>query len=509
MLNRILLVLIVFGFGFTLNPQPRIVTEKFFPDVQKEFNTPAFKKKRGFTNYEELIAYLNQLQQANSALMEIKYIGNSQKGMAIPMVVLTDKNAKDPIRVWMQGGLHGDEPASTEGMLHLIGEVLREPEMLQRLQIAVVPMANIDGYVKQDRYAANGLDLNRDQTKLMAPESVYLKQAFSDFRAEVAVDFHEYRPYRRDFVHYNRAGVTSLFDVMFLYSGNLNIPEELRNYTNDVFVHAARKTLDASGMRHHDYFTTADYHGDVHLNQGSVQSRSSATSYALSNCISSLIEVRGVGIGRTSFKRRVFCTYEVARSYLRTAYDQHDELRSVLARSEKARREVIVKSSRKVLNRNVAFIDLDTYTEVELPMVVHDGFHCIPKLSRSLPVAYALDANLKYIRTLVGKLKTLGVEVSILKDPKQVKIEKYIPTYLKRESASYEKVHRMDIRTRIERADTLLPAGTFLVHMNQKNAGLAAEVLEPEGPNSFISFGLLTPRLAPGRVLPYYRVIEN
>ena len=42
-------------------------------------------------------------------------------------------------------------------------------------------MANIDGYESHDRYAANGLDLNRDQTKLMAKESVSLKQAFSDF----------------------------------------------------------------------------------------------------------------------------------------------------------------------------------------------------------------------------------------------------------------------------------------------------------------------------------------
>lgn len=509
MLNRILLLLLLFGFGFTLNPQPKIVTEKFFPDVQKEFNTPAFKKKRGFTNYEELIAYLNELQKSNSSLMQIRYIGKSQKGKYIPMVILEDKSAQDPVRVWMQGGLHGDEPASTEGMLYLIGEILRQPELLQRLQIAIVPMANIDGYLKQNRYAANGLDLNRDQTKLMAPESVSLKRAFSDFKAEVAVDFHEFRPYRRDFVHYNRAGITTLFDVMFLYSGNLNIPEELRNYTNDVFVEGARKTLDASGMRHHDYFTTADYHGDVHLNQGSVQSRSSATSYALSNCISSLIEVRGVGIGRTSFSRRVFCTYEVARSYLQTAFDKRDELRSVLNKSEKSRERVVVNSSRKVLNQKVPFIDLDTYAEVELPMIVHDGFQCIPKLTRSVPLAYALNPDLKYVQILASKLRILGVQINTLEQPQQVKIEKYIPTYLKRESTTYEQVHRTDIRTRIQSADTLLPAGTLLVYMTQKNAGLAAEVLEPEGPNSFISFGLLQPRLKLGQPLPYYRIIEN
>ena len=42
-------------------------------------------------------------------------------------------------------------------------------------------MANIDGSIKQNRYASNGLDLNRDQTKLMAIESVSYQTSFYKF----------------------------------------------------------------------------------------------------------------------------------------------------------------------------------------------------------------------------------------------------------------------------------------------------------------------------------------
>ena len=31
------------------------------------------------------------------------------------------------------------------------------------------------------------------------PESNYLKKAFSNFGAEVAIDFHEYRPFRKEY----------------------------------------------------------------------------------------------------------------------------------------------------------------------------------------------------------------------------------------------------------------------------------------------------------------------
>ena len=64
----------------------------------------------------------------------------------------------------------------------LIQDLLNSaPETLDYLDISIVPMANIDGYLKISRYASNGLDLNRDNTKLMAPETIALKKAFNKF----------------------------------------------------------------------------------------------------------------------------------------------------------------------------------------------------------------------------------------------------------------------------------------------------------------------------------------
>jgi len=43
------------------SPQTKEVTEKFFPDVEVEINTPAFHKKKGFTTYKEMMNFLQPL----------------------------------------------------------------------------------------------------------------------------------------------------------------------------------------------------------------------------------------------------------------------------------------------------------------------------------------------------------------------------------------------------------------------------------------------------------------
>mgnify|MGYP001467402186 CR=1 FL=1 len=58
------------------------------------------------------------------------------------------------------------------------------------------------------------------------------------------------------------------------------------------------------GYRFRPYVSTTKVNNEIHFNQSGFNSRSNATSFALTNCVSALIEVRGVRIGKESFKRR-------------------------------------------------------------------------------------------------------------------------------------------------------------------------------------------------------------
>ncbi len=491
------------------NPQSKKMTEKFFPDPELEIHTPAFQKKKGFTSYEEMMEFLNALKAAHPNEMSISFIGKSQKGVDIPLVsIKKSEGDQDKLKVWIQGGLHGNEPASTEGVLYLIDRLLNDEKcsyLLDKLEMEIIPMANIDGFEKQDRYAANGLDLNRDQTKLMAPESIILKQAFSDYNPAVALDFHEYRPFRRDFTKLSTFGVTQEFDVMFLYSGNLNVPEKLRNYTHDLFVKNATQVLDANSLTHHDYLSTTDHLGGLWFNQGSVNARSSATSYALSNCISSLIEVRGVGIGRTSFTRRVNTTFLVATSYMKTAYDNADAIKSLLKETGSASPElVVVESKRKESKAKLEMIDVDTNDKINIDINLADAWYSSPTLTRKRPAAYLiLPGNV----AITDRLKVLGVAVETLEEPKEVQVEKYVIDTYKKAAEKYEEVYRQNSSAETVPMQKAFPKGTSIVYLDQERANLAIEVLEPEAANSFVTWDVI--ETSGGAELPIYRYLQK
>lgn len=488
------------------NPQSTRITETFFPDYQAlPHVTPALQKEKGFTNHEELMAFVQKMATDFPHLVKLREIGQSKKGLQIPMLLLSKPTEQPKIRVWLQGGLHGDEPASTESLLYLVYDLLHNAEnasLLEALEIAIVPMANVDGYLKQQRNNAEDIDLNRDQTKLMGHETPLLKKAFAAFDPQVALDFHEFRPYRRDFAKLGNFGVTSAYDLMFLYSGNLNVPPSLRDFTNSHFLNPAREKLTAAGLRHHDYFTTDEALGSIHFNMGSNSARSSATNFALQNRISTLFEVRGVGIGRTSFKRRMHSGYLVALSYLQQAAKSPDAIRQAIAAANAYADSVTVKSSRKVYKHALDFIDLDKVTLLPIELEVHDAGQTLPRLRRVRPAAYVLTADQLDV---VSKIRTFGFQVREIKSDTSLLVEQFSVKTYKKSAQKYEQVFTQTVTTQLEKATITFPAGAFLISMQQPMSNLLPELLEPEAPNSLVFFSLIPAKQ--GAILPIYRLL--
>lgn len=487
-----------------LNPQSKKITEKFFPNPDIEINTPAFNKKKGFTKYNEMMVYLDKIIATHSDVVKLSFIGESQKGKKIPMLVFNRSNNEDKVKIWFQAGLHGNEPASTEGILFFIQQLLTNKDyyyLLDKVTIAVVPMANIDGYEKNNRYSANGLDLNRDHTKLLAKESICLKRAFSDFGAEVSVDFHEYTPFRKDFAKLGAYGIANIYDVMFLYSGNLNVPKELRDYTNDRFVNNAREVLVENNLRYHDYVSSHKYQGSIHFKQGSNSARSSCTSFALTNSISSLIEVRGVGIGKTSFKRRVNSTFLVALSYLKSSYENIYEIKDVISKANKSKAIAVLKSKSRIYKKNIQTIDLDKSEEVKFEIIVHDKLDAIAISERPRPEAYLIH---KDEVSVIKKLQLLGLNLDSVLTENEIVVEQYIIEEYAIDAMKYEGVFMQKVKAKTNSVVLKINSEWLVLNMNQRKSNLAIEVLEPEAPNSFVSYSVIPTEK--GATLPIYRV---
>ena len=344
-----------------LSPQSKKITEKFFKEYEELENiTPALKKKKGYTNYKELIEFLNNISTTHPDKISLKYIGESAKGKKIPIMFLSNNSLnQQKLNIWMQGGLHGDEPAGTEAMLYLIHTLLNDSKytyLLDKIDLAILPMANIDGFLKNNRYAANGLDLNRDHTKLMAIETRLIKDAFVQFNPDVALDFHEYRPYRKDFAQLSTFGICSAYDVMFHNSSNLNIPENIRIMIDTLFTKNAKDELDKINLRHRNYMKSEKISGEIHFSQGTTTARSSSNSFALNNVFASLFEIRGVGIAKTSFKRRVNSGLTLALSYLKTSYNNTDLIKEQIEVANGMSNEIIVTIDKSIYSLSLIHI---------------------------------------------------------------------------------------------------------------------------------------------------------
>lgn len=487
-----------------LGIQPKIITQTFFPDPDIEIPTPGFSKKKGYTSITELLSFLKNKSIENPNQLSISFIGKSQGGIEIPAIRLVGKNpVENPIRVWLQGGLHGNEMGSVEGLLFLIHELLNNSDLLDEFEMMIIPVANPDGYKKENRYAKNGMDLNRDHTIISAPETKYLKSTFNLFDPELALDFHEYRPFRRDFVNFGNFGVTSMYDVMFLHTSNPNVPKKLRELIEDSFITPCQADLDKQGYTHHNYFSTEKHLGTIRIREGSISARSSSTSYALSNCVSSLIEIRGVGLGRTSFKRRVACVKEVGMSFLKSAVQSKHNMRKVLVHLTDTNRRVVYSSSYLTENRIMNFIDLEEKSVQGFEFEVRDLSEQRNIKTRSFPLAYLLTKEL--IPLIKPKLDVLGIKYKLVSSETldQNRIYSYNITKYLQDGIPEFRVRRQRVTSELRLLEKEQPFELLYVPTSQVRGAHLFELFEPEATSSYVAFDVIHTGL--NKKLKYYR----
>ena len=513
MLKKIIFFVLIFHFLATsaqLNQEPKKITNKFFSELNDLENiTPALKKKKGFTNYEELIDFIDEKVKKYPESVSSNFIGESQKGKKIPIVYINKKNHKDEkkLKVWMQGGLHGNEPASTESLLYLIHLILEDSDyhyLLNKIELAILPMANIDGFLKNDRYAANGLDLNRDHTKMMAPETKASKLAFANFDPHVALDFHEYRPFRKDFAQLSSFGIANPYDVMFLHTGNLNVPKNIRTIIDTLFVKNAKKSLDKLNLRHRHYIKSEKYKGEIHFSTGSNTARSSSNFYALNNGIATLFEIRGVGIGKTSFKRRINSGLSVGFSFLKTAYENSIFIFDEIAKANTYSNDIVLAHKRSTYTDVIKAIDIESNEMIDFETTMHSSKDSYAISKRDRPLAYIIKKN---NFGFIEKLKDVGVDYVEFQKDTIIYSGSYRVVEYNDNFKVYEKMKMQSVSTLIEYKDNMFTYGDIFISMNQKRSNLIAELLEPEAPNSYVSFGII--KTAIDEILPIYRITNK
>ena len=98
----------------------------------------------------------------------------------------------------------------------------------------------------------------------------------------------------------------------------------------------------------------------------------------------------------------------------------------------------------------------------------------------------------------------LGLEFDTVNDKKVYTLEQfYVKEYFK-EKMKYEGVFMQNVKATLEKVDVKVDGDWLILNMNQRKSNLAIEVLEPEAPNSFVSYSIIP--TFKGDILPIYRL---
>jgi len=126
---------------------------------------------------------------------QINQIGKSFLNKPIYHIILGNGPIK--ILIWTQ--MHGNEATATKVVFDLLN-VFKNPNSPQKVKailkfctIKIIPILNPDGALAYTRVNAQQIDLNRDATTLMAPESKLLRHTLNEFQPDFCFNLHDQR----------------------------------------------------------------------------------------------------------------------------------------------------------------------------------------------------------------------------------------------------------------------------------------------------------------------------
>ncbi|MES2946147.1 MAG: M14 family metallopeptidase [Pseudomonadota bacterium] len=493
-----------------------------FPAPSVIYNTPGLQAGREvFSTQTEIQGWLQDQAAAASRApgvrAEVMPIGRSQSGAALEALVLTRAPATNAAAlrasgkptVILIGQQHGNEPAGSEALLVISRELaqgLLQP-LLENINVLIVPRANPDGAVRDQRVTANGVDMNRDHLLLNTPEAQALARLARDYNPMVVVDAHEYTVVGR---YLEKFGTVQKFDALVQYATTANLPEFLTKAAEEWYRRPLVNALKNQGLSNEWYYTTSTDLADKKISMGGAQPDTGRNVYGLKNAVSLLIETRGVGIGRLHIQRRVHTHVTAISSVLASTAQRANELAQLRPYIDKevgamaCKDEAVIEAAATAGRYDLLM--LDPLTGADRTVAVDwDSSLALRKIkARARPCGYWLS---EASSTAVDRLRLHGVQVMRLTESGALLGDRYSETArstgerldVRGAIADNNSIIKIDVR--LARGLIDVPRGSYYVPLNQPLAHLVLAALEPDTQSSFFANRVLPELQSTARVM--------
>jgi hypothetical protein len=228
-------------------------------------STPERSNYEQTSRYADVVKFFQELQR-QSPLLRVASFGKTNEERDLPLVIISDPPVFTPREahaagkpiVFVMANIHAGEVEGKESVQHLSRRLVSGDlrPLVDKLVILFAPIYNADGNERVQarsrqngpigpvgqRENAQGFDLNRDYTKLEAPETRALVKLFNEWDPHLTVDLH------------TTNGSYHAYHLTYSIPLNPSIDPRLASYHRDQMMPAITKAmLEKHGRRTYYY----------------------------------------------------------------------------------------------------------------------------------------------------------------------------------------------------------------------------------------------------------------
>jgi len=492
---------------------------------------------RQTTRYDEVMAFVSEVVTRHPG-MHLTTLGTSHEGRSIPLVVVGTVADATPeavlasgkTRVYVQGGIHAGEISGKEGLLILLRELSagEHGHWADSLVLLIAPLYNPDGNERVSptnrrgqhgpvegmgqRSNAMGLDLNRDQMKLDAPESRALVRLYTDYDPHLSVDLHT--------TNGSRHG----YHLTYAPPLTPNAPPEIDQFLRGEWLpEVTRGVKEETGWDMYYYGGARQARGDQEAGWFTFDHRPRFVSNYIG--LRNRFGILGEAYSYASFQERIQISYWFTEEIFEFAYRNAAEIqkrtaqadaRSIIGDSlgvhaevQRSDEPVTILMGEVVEEENpVSGQTMFLRTNTQTPTRMYEFGTFRPTEWERVPSAYFIAPELEAVIEL---LAAHGVEILPLDEGREgVEVELFHVDSLTTATREYQGHRAQEVWGEyVREGGVSLAPGTVMVPMDQPLARVVFSLLEPRSDDGLVAWGLISDSLGPDQDYPILRAAPS
>ena len=469
--------------------------------------------------HAETMAFFARLDAASDQVVMQRF-GVSPEGRDMNVVIVSAEGVSTPEAahatgkpiVFVQAAIHPGENEGKDVLMALVRDLTvsgKHADLVDEAVLVLVPIFNVDGHERFGPYnrinqngpeamgwraTATRRNLNRDYAKADTPEMRAWLALWNAWNPDLLVDMH------------NTNGADYQYAMTWAFETAANIEAPLADWQRRVFDGQVEPALEKQGWPIAFYVSLKQPDRiEAGLTEGASSPRFSVGYAAAVNRPGLLLETHML----KDFRTRVAVNEALMLELLRALGREGDALQSAVARADAARFDEgeaiplafsLADETETIAFRGVAstrtksgisgaeWVQYDPSQPVTLTLPVQRTVTVTAEAKA--PAAYVVPPGWHEI---VERLQAHGIAMTRIAADTRVESSRYRFGKVEFAPRPFEGRHAITALEQTDvRGDDTVPAGSWLIRMDQPKARLAALLLEPASPDSFLRWGMMS-----------------